>query len=214
MRVLGIDPGLRITGFACVQSGPGKARLIEAGVIRLLAKPADTDDFTMLGGTVAARLVRLDAEFATILDRVRPQAVAIEGLFAHAAHPATAMVMGHARGVLVRSVQARGIKLLELKPALVKKHMTGSGRAEKAQMQRAVQNYFALATLPTPADMADALAIAVCACDNLSALASDTPGHAGSDDLLARIAKRRGASAKATRKAPKELLAALRRAGA
>jgi crossover junction endodeoxyribonuclease RuvC len=211
MRVLGIDPGLRVTGYACVRGGAGRAQLVEAGVIRLLAKPADTDDCTMLGGSVAARLVRLDAELSTILDRVRPSAVAIEGLFAHRAHPATAMVMGHARGVLVRCVHARGIKLLELKPALVKKHMTGSGRAEKGQMQRAVQAYFSLATLPTPADMADALAIAVCACDNLVALASDNPGQAGSDELLARIAKRRGAGAKDKRKASKELLAAVRR---
>jgi crossover junction endodeoxyribonuclease RuvC len=210
MRVLGIDPGLRVTGYACVQSGQGRAVLVEAGVVRLLARPGPTDNHTTLGTSVAARLVRLDRELSVILDRVKPQAVAIEGLFAHRTHPATAMVLGHARGVLVRCVQARGLKLLELKPALVKKHMTGSGRAEKGQMQRAVQAYFSLPALPTPADMADALAIAVCACDNLASLASDTPGQAGNDELLARIASRRGGGAKDKRKPSKALLAALK----
>lgn len=216
MRTLGIDPGLRITGYGCVESGSSRCSLIEAGVIRLEAKRDGKDsegiamDAAMLGTSVAARLVRLDHEFAMLLDRLRPQAVAIEGLFAHRAHPATAMVMGHARGVLVRAVQARSIKLVELKPALVKKHMTGSGRAEKGQMQRAVQDYFRLVAMPTPADMADALAIAVCAAENSSSLASQSPMSSGSDALLAQIAKRRSGGKRGTeRKAGKELLARL-----
>lgn len=212
MRVLGIDPGLRITGYGCVMLSAGRCSLVEAGVIRLLANNAVDEagtpvDASMLGGSVAARLVRLDHDITVILERLRPQAVAIEGLFAHRAHPATAMVMGHARGVLVRCVQARSIKLIELKPALVKKHLTGSGRADKAQVQRAVQQYFALAALPKPADMADGLAIAVCAAENMTALASATPGAAGSDELLARIASRRGgAGNRGGRKASKALL--------
>ncbi len=166
-----------------------------------------TLDASMVGSSVAARLVKLDHEFAILLDRLRPQAVAIEGLFSHRAHPATAMVMGHARGVLVRAVQARGLKLVELKPALVKKHLTGSGRAEKAQMQRAIQEYFRLVALPTPADMADALAIALCAAENSVTLASQSPASSGNDGLLAQLAKRRtGGKRGADRRAAADLL--------
>ncbi|KAA0213395.1 MAG: crossover junction endodeoxyribonuclease RuvC [Leptolyngbya sp. PLA3] len=160
MRILGIDPGLRITGYGCAAGRVGALRLVEGGVIRLVE-----------GATrrpVAERLAELDQDLSALLDRLEPEAVAVEGLFAHYKHPATAVVMAHARGVVLLAVQRRGLPLVELKPAEVKKSLTGSGRASKEQMQRAVQQVFKLASLPEPADVADAIAIAACGIERLA----------------------------------------------
>ncbi len=160
VRVLGIDPGLRLTGYGCIeplaraQAAPGRSpvRVIEAGVFRLDAK-----------STVSDRLQELRRDFVDLLSRCEPQIVAVEALYAHYAHPATAIVMGHARGVILLSVREAGLKLVELRPAEVKKSATGYGQAVKEQVQRAMQAELGLAELPRPPDVADALAIALCA---------------------------------------------------
>jgi len=157
VRILGIDPGLRITGYACIEACGPRCAIIEAGVFRLHRGSPQSP------ASVSARLAELDADFRELLERVRPGAVAVEGLFAHVKHPATAIIMGHARGVLLLAVQRAGLPLVELKPAEVKKSLTGYGNADKPQMQRAVQAEFDLPELPTPPDLADALAIALCA---------------------------------------------------
>ncbi len=161
MTFLGIDPGLRITGYGCVRFGRDRAALVEAGVFRL----ARTDHETGDTASVSKRLVELDKDVRALIARLKPSCVAVEGLFAHTAHPATAMVMGHARGVILLAIAQAGVPVVELKPAEVKKFLTGSGRAEKGQMQRAVQEYFRLPELPKPPDVADALAIALCAAE-------------------------------------------------
>jgi crossover junction endodeoxyribonuclease RuvC len=158
MRVLGVDPGLRLTGYGCVEVALPRPRLIEAGVLRLARTGCDGEP-----ASVSERLAELDRDFRELLERLRPGAVAIEGLFAHFNHPATAIVMGHARGVLLLAVRQADLPLIEIKPAEVKKSLTGSGRADKAQMQRAVQAEFDLAEPPSPPDVADAMAIALCA---------------------------------------------------
>jgi len=164
MRVLGIDPGLRLTGYGCVELARiGNHALIEAGVFRLRRTDSETGD----AASVSQRLKELDHDFRELLDRVKPHAVAVEGLFAHPAHPNTATIMAHARGVLLLAIAQRDYTLLELKPALVKKFLTGSGRAEKHQMQRGVQDYFRLPEPPSPPDVADALAIAICGAERL-----------------------------------------------
>jgi crossover junction endodeoxyribonuclease RuvC len=174
-RILGIDPGLRLTGFGCIDIAARSQRgsaptIIEAGVIRLtlLAKSetARTNSIPT-AGSVSARLVELDRDFRALLERTSPDALAIEGLFAHYKHPATAIVMGHARGVLLLAAQQAGLALVEVKPNEVKKSLTGFGHAGKDQVQRVIQQHFALAKLPTPADMADALAIALCGAQRL-----------------------------------------------
>ncbi len=154
MRILGIDPGLRITGYACIEGFPSPS-IVEAGVFRLTRAGEPLP-------TITQRLMELDADFRNLLVRTQPQAVAVEGLFSHYQHPATAIIMGHARGVILLAAQQAGLKLLELKPAMVKKSCTGFGQADKGQMQRAVQSHFSLPELPTPPDLADALAIALC----------------------------------------------------
>jgi crossover junction endodeoxyribonuclease RuvC len=154
MRFLGIDPGLRITGYACVDLAPGvrEPTLVEAGVVRL--RPADP---------VAARLRALHEELGAIVDELRPQRVAVEQVFAHVKHVRTAIVMGHGRGVVLLAAALRDLPLDEFAPAEVKKALTGRGQASKGQMQRAVMHQFSLRALPEPPDVADAIAIAACA---------------------------------------------------
>jgi crossover junction endodeoxyribonuclease RuvC len=127
-------------------------RVVEAGVIRLDGKKP-----------VADRLVELDADLGEMLDRLKPDAVAVEIVFSHVSYPATAITMAHARGVLLLNVRKRSIPLLELRPTAVKKSATGYGQAAKGQMQQAMMQAFSLAELPKPPDVADALAIALCA---------------------------------------------------
>lgn len=166
MRVLGIDPGLRITGYGCVEDPPAKplgrggtARrglagmaLVEAGVIRLSPKQSISD-----------RLVELSTDFSALLERLRPDVVAVEMLYAHYAHPTTAIVMGHARGVLLLAIRSANLTLVELRPTEIKKSLTGHGHASKEQMQEGVRAELGLTARPEPADVADALAIALCA---------------------------------------------------
>ena len=162
MRFLGIDPGLRITGYGCVEHSRNghpalDATLVEAGVIRLKAERH--------GETVpiADRLAELHRDLTALLGRLQPQAVAVEAIFAHYKHPATAIAMGHARGVILLAVRAAGLRLIELKPNAIKKFLTGHGHASKDQMQAGVQARLRLPTRPEPPDVADAIAIALCA---------------------------------------------------
>lgn len=186
MRILGIDPGLRLTGYACVDGLGDSPALIEAGVLRLSrttsngnggagAPPASRTASTpglkpraVSARSVSDRLAELDTDFRELLARLRPAAVAIESLFAHYKHPATAIVMGHARGILLLAVRQADLRLIEYKPNEIKKSLTGHGHAAKDQMQRAVQTHFGLAEPPRPPDVADAIAIALCAARRLS----------------------------------------------
>ncbi|MDI1288533.1 MAG: crossover junction endodeoxyribonuclease RuvC [bacterium] len=171
MRILGIDPGLRITGYGCLEISAADETLIEAGAIRLGRNGPegivgnDADAELRNTASVSDRLMELDRDFRAILERLRPSAVAIEAVFAHYKHPATAIVMGHARGVLLLAVRSARLTLIELKPNEVKKSMTGFGHASKEQMQDAVQARYRLAEPPNPPDVADAIAIAACGLD-------------------------------------------------
>jgi crossover junction endodeoxyribonuclease RuvC len=117
---------------------------------------------------VPDRLVELDADLQDVLDRLKPEVVAVEALFAHYKHPATAIGMGHARGIILLAARKAGLKLVELKPNEVKKFLTGHGHASKAQMQASVQQRLALAAPPEPPDVADAIAIAMCAASRMA----------------------------------------------
>lgn len=152
MRYLGIDPGTRLTGYGCLAQSRGQVTIVEAGVIRLNEKTP-----------IHHRLCELEDDFRDLIDRTRPDAVAVEMLYSHYAHPATAIVMGHARGVILLVAQRKGLSLVELRPTEVKKSLTGHGHAKKDQIQRAIQDEFRLPALPKPPDVADALAIALCA---------------------------------------------------
>ena len=151
MRILGVDPGLRLTGYGVVDYHPFRPKLIDGGVIRLNAK-----------ASLADRLVELEAELDALLAEHKPQAVAVEQLYSHYAHPRTAILMGHARGVILLCARKRGIRTEQFAANRIKQSLTGHGHAGKQQMQRAVQSYWNLAKLPDPPDVADALAVALC----------------------------------------------------
>lgn len=156
-RVLGIDPGMNITGYAAVEIGErGDPAVIEAGTFRTNAR-----------GTMAERIAQIHGDLSEVLAELRPQLVAIEKLYAHYNHPRTSILMGHARGVILLAAQQAGIAVRDLAATEVKKNLTGNGHASKLQMQRAVQAICSLAELPKPPDVADAIAIALCAARTL-----------------------------------------------
>lgn len=154
MRILGVDPGLSLTGFGCLEFPGGDvalpARVADAGVIRLPSKQ-----------TVSHRLAMLERELSALVEELRPSYACVESVFSHVVHPRTAIVMGHARGVILLVIERSGVPLIELPPAEVKKSLTGSGRASKEQMQRAIAGALGLSAPPQPADVADALAVAL-----------------------------------------------------
>ncbi len=151
MRILGIDPGLKITGYAVVDLAVGafEPTLLEAGVLRFKATRSMED-----------RLVQLHADLIEIIGMHKPDRMAVEKLYAHYKHPRTAILMGHARGVILFAARGAGMEIEHLPSTAVKKAMTGHGHASKEQMQRAVQAQCRLAELPSPPDLADAIAIA------------------------------------------------------
>ena len=153
-RVLGIDPGLQVTGYAVLEPSDAGPRVCEAGVIRSAdgREPAD----------MARRVKALYDGLCEVLDQWRPGAMAVEQLYAHYEHPRTAVLMAHARGAYFLAGAQRGIPVMSYAPARVKKLVTGSGRASKEQMQHAVARELGLAKPPEPHDVADALAIALC----------------------------------------------------
>lgn len=130
----------------------GAASVVEAGVIRLDGRTA-----------LASRLIELENDLVGVIEHLKPDTLAIEKLYAHYAHPTTAIVMGHARGVVLLAAARKGLAIVELGATEVKKSLTGNGHAPKVQMQRAVQAQLGLAETPKPPDVADAIAIGLCA---------------------------------------------------
>ena len=160
MRILGIDPGLRITGYGAVDCDPdapmAAPRLVEGGVLRI---PPDLP--------LPARLRRLHEEMREVLSELEPDLVAVESVFAHPDRASTGVRMGHARGVLLLAAAQQGADVVEHAPAQVKKSLTGDGSADKARMQLAIAARCGLTEPPEPADVADALAVALCAANRL-----------------------------------------------
>lgn len=157
VRILGIDPGLQVCGYACLEVAGGRETMVEAGVFRT------TRDLPL-----EAKLDQIAEDIGTLLERFRPEVVAVEQLYSHYAHPRTAILMGHARGVILqKSVQA-GIEVKSFAATRIKKSITGNGRASKEQMQRTMQTILGLSELPKPPDVADAMAIALCCANTIS----------------------------------------------
>lgn len=152
-RVMGIDPGLRITGYGVVDIADGaiEPTLVEGGVIRIDAS-----------ASLEKRLGQLHDELASIVGELKPDCFAVEKLYAHYKHPRTAILMAHARGVILLCAQQRGLPVRDWPSTEVKKALTGYGHASKEQVQRAVQSQCGLHEIPSPPDVADAIAIALC----------------------------------------------------
>ena len=151
MRILGIDPGLRLTGYGVLDYHALKPRLLDAGVIRLNPE-----------SSLAERLVELETELDAIITEHEPDTCAVEQLYSNYAHPRTAILMGHARGVILLIAQRRGLRVEQFAANRIKQSLTGHGHAKKGQMQRAIQSLFNLKEIPEPPDVADALAVAMC----------------------------------------------------
>lgn len=150
-RVLGIDPGLQRTGYAVLADDGRGGALLEAGLVRLNPRRP-----------LEQRLAELAAGLADLLQTHAPSALACEALYSHYRHPRTAILMGHARGVILAEAARAAVDVLNLSATQVKKTLTGSGRATKSQVQRAVTRTLGLARPLAPYDVADAVAVALC----------------------------------------------------
>lgn len=157
MRIIGIDPGLQLCGYAVVEKQPDKIKLIEAGIFR-----TDSD------AALEFRLNQIANDCHMLFDRFMPQMLAIEELYSHYDHPKTAILMGHARGVILQQAAALKIRVQGFAATRIKKSLTGNGRAGKNQMQLAIQSILGLTQPPEPHDVADAIAIALCYCNSLN----------------------------------------------
>lgn len=149
-RVLGIDPGLNTTGYGVIERVGNKLKIVEAGVIR--------------GGDRRSLCKRLNEIFGGVRDvlaQYQPQTVAIEELYSHYERPRTSILMGHARGVICLAAEQAGVPVTAYAATKVKRLLTGNGRAPKQQIQNAICREFGLTAAPEPADVADALAIAL-----------------------------------------------------
>ena len=151
MRILGIDPGLQLTGYGVIDLGNPRPKLIDGGVIRLNTK-----------GSIPDRLVELETELESLIVEHKPDVCAVEQLYSHYKHPRTAILMGHARGVILLVARRHTIRVEEFAANRIKQSLTGHGHASKQQMQRAIQGVWNLKSLPEPPDVADALAVALC----------------------------------------------------
>jgi len=151
MLVLGVDPGLGVTGYALVESAPGSPRLVEAGVIRSRASLP-----------LERRLLELSGGLEQVIGEHRPDVLAIEELYSHYKHPKTAVIMGHARGVFFLLAGKAGIPVYSYSATRIKKSLTGAGHATKEQVARMLANTLNCETIRGPADVTDAVATALC----------------------------------------------------
>jgi crossover junction endodeoxyribonuclease RuvC len=150
MIVVGIDPGLAITGYGAVKKLGNSLTALEYGAITTSSESPFPD-----------RLGQIYDGLSQVFMRCSPEVVAMEELF-FAANVKTALVVGQARGVAVLAAVKAGVRVVEYKPTQVKQSIVGYGRAEKEQMQKMTRMLLSLKELPKPDDAADALALAIC----------------------------------------------------
>jgi crossover junction endodeoxyribonuclease RuvC len=150
MRILGIDPGLVATGYGVIDITDGlRLDCRAAGVIR----PTGKD--------LALRLSQIYQQLTEVLQECIPDAMAMEDLFSTYSHPKTAILMGHARGVIYLAAALRAVPVTSYAPTEVKRAVTSNGHASKEQVQQMVQRLLSLPSLPTPDHVSDALAMAI-----------------------------------------------------
>lgn len=149
MIILGIDPGIGRTGWGVIETKNSKLKAINYGCF-------ETEPNSDLPG----RLVLLKKEIDRLITEHKPEIVGVEELFFNT-NAKTAMMVGHARGVIITTVAEKDIPLLSLTPLEIKTAITGYGRAEKDQMGKMVKMLLGLDSVPRPDDTADALACAL-----------------------------------------------------
>ncbi len=157
MIILGVDPGLNVTGYGVIEADGSKGspsrrvKLKEAGVIRTKARDGISD-----------RLEKIHESLLNIVKEYKPEVLVLEKLYSHYKHPVTSILMGHARGAVCLVAGASKVKLASFPSTRIKKAVTGNGHASKQQIQRMIQGLFGLKEKPQPMDVSDALACALC----------------------------------------------------
>ena len=151
MRILGIDPGLHITGYGIIDSDNGEYKIVEAGVVRTNKKD-----------NMELRLFEISKELENIIAQFKPEAVAVEDLYSHYDHPKTAIIMGHARGIVFLKAAQANLPVFPYASTRIKNSLIGNGRASKRQMQMMIASTFGVSEIFDPPDIADALAVALC----------------------------------------------------
>ncbi len=151
MIIIGIDPGLLITGYGILKSDGVKIGVLEAGIIKTNVK----DNFE-------SKLDEIFSEVGKVIKQYKPDYIAIEELYSHYAHPKTAIIMGHARGMVFLQASQSKIPIVSYASTRIKKSLTGNGRATKSQMRKMIKSTLNLKDELFSPDTADALAAAVC----------------------------------------------------
>lgn len=165
VRILGIDPGSRVTGFGCIDVQHGKPTLVDAGVIRCQGKP------------LPPRLLTIHAGISELIRSLAPDEVAVEEVFvAHSAR--SALVLGQARGAAIAAAAAMGDAIHEYAARRIKQAIVGTGAADKAQIQHMVTRILGIRQ-KLPADAADALAVAICHAHYHASPYPTAPGNTG-----------------------------------
>lgn len=150
MIIIGVDPGYAIVGIGVIEYNGNRFRPLEYGAIT-----------TPAGMPTVDRLKKIYDEMTMLIDKYKPDAVAIEELFFNS-NQKTAINVAQARGVILVSVTNRGVPIFEYTPLQVKQSVTGYGRADKNQIQQMVKTLLNLNVIPKPDDAADGLALAIC----------------------------------------------------
>ena len=149
-RIIGVDPGLNVTGFGILDQKGGQVRVVAYGTI----KPPTNE-------SLPNRLEYLNSHMTELLEKFEPQSMAIEDTF-HNKNVKSALLLGQARGVLLLAAASKGIPSVDYAPRKVKKSVVGNGAADKKQVQYMVQQILKLDVPPKPMDVSDALAIGLC----------------------------------------------------
>ena len=155
MRVLGIDPGSNRTGYGCVETNGTRHRLVTCGAVA-----------TRGAVSLADKLLTIHREIARLIEVCHPDSVAVENLFT-SVNTRSALTLGHVRGVAMLAAVEAEVQVAEYTPAEVKRAVVGYGRAEKHQVQQMVRLLLGMPFAPSPHDVADALAIAICHLNHL-----------------------------------------------
>ena len=150
MIILGVDPGLRTTGYGVIYAEKGKTRLIEAGIVRPKATLS-----------MEQRLRELFVGLRDVIIATSPQLMVLEEIWIGERDPSTALIMGHARGVLCLAAAMHNLPVEHLAHTTVKRALTGSGASSKTQVKQMVMHMLALKVTPQPDDVSDALAVAL-----------------------------------------------------
>ena len=148
---MGIDPGLSITGYGCIELRGKEVILHEGGVIRTNHKDRTEH-----------KLVCIFNSLNQIIKSNDPENIVVEELYSHYAHPITAVKMGYVRGLIFLVAAQSSIPIFSYSATRIKKALTGNGRSSKEAVQKSIQSILNLKSLPYPPDVSDAIAVALC----------------------------------------------------